>query len=255
LGFQQPIQIQRQQQLEAQLSNMGVTRGSAAWRNASRDLQDQNARENLLAFGAGQQEAALMFGQGNQQFQQGLQGAALNNATQQQAFQQSMQSANFQNMTRQQQLAEALQGRTQGINELNALLSGSQIGMPAGFGGSTQAGRASGVDYMGVANSQYGADANAANIANQAAASNTQAGLGLASTAAMMLMFSDARLKRDVKHLFTLSNGVEICSYRFIGSDNQELGVIAQQVREIMPDAVAVDANGVLKVDYSKVLA
>jgi hypothetical protein len=220
-----------------------------------RNLQDQNARENLLAFGSGQQEAALMFGQGNQQFQQGLQGAALNNATQQQAFQQALQSASFQNTTRQQQIAEALQGRTQGINELNALLSGSQIGMPTGLGGASQAGRASGVDYMGVAQNQYAADANAANIANQAAASNTQAGLGLASTAAMMFMFSDIRLKQDVKYLFTLPNGVQVCSYRFIGNDKYELGVVAQQVQQVMPDAVVVDANGILKVDYNKVLA
>lgn len=248
LGFQQPIQIQRQQQLEAQLSNMGVTRGSAAWRNASRDLQDQNARENLLAFGAGQQEASLA---GNVNAQQ----QTITNATQQQAFQQQMQAQAFQNQVRQQQIAESLMGRTQGINELNALLSGSQIGMPAGFGGASQAGRASGVDYTGVAQNQYGSDLNAANIANQAAASNTQAGLSLAGTAAMMFMFSDARLKQDIKPLFTLPNGVEICSYRFIGSDKYELGVIAQQVQSVMGDAVAADANGVLKVDYNKVLA
>jgi len=249
LGFQQPLQIQRQQQLEAQLSNMGVTRGSAAWRNESRNLQDQNARENLLAFGAGQQEASLA-GNINTQRQ------GVTNATQQQAFQQQMQAQTFQNQTRQQQIAEALMGRTQGINELNALLSGSQIGMPAGMGGASQAGRAAGVDYTGVAQNEYGAAANAANIANQAAASNTQAGLGLAGTAAtMMLMFSDARLKQDVTPLFTLPNGVEICSYRFIGSDKYELGVIAQQVREVMEDAVAADANGILKVDYNKVLA
>lgn len=247
LGFQQPIQIQRQQQLESQLSNMGVTRGSAAWRNEMRNLQDQAARENLLAFGAGQQEASLMFGQG-------LQSTALNSSLQQQAFQQGLQSQSFQNTVRQQQIAEALQGRTQGINEINALLSGSQIGMPSGLGGASQAGRAQGVDYMGVAQNQYAADANAANIANQARASNTQAGLGLASTAALMFMFSDARLKQDIRPLFTLPNGVEICSYRFIGSDKYELGVIAQQVQSIMPEAVAVDANGILKVDYNKVL-
>ncbi|WP_204477578.1 hypothetical protein, partial [Bacteroides mediterraneensis] len=61
LGFQAPLQQQRQQQLETQLSNMGLSRGSEAWRNEMRNLQDQNARDNLQAFGAGQSEAGQLF--------------------------------------------------------------------------------------------------------------------------------------------------------------------------------------------------
>ena len=75
------------------------------------------------------------------------------------------QSANYQNTLRQQQISEAMQQRGFSLNEINALISGQQVGMPSmpGFQG---AGRAAGVDYSGAAQNQYQADQNAANAQN-----------------------------------------------------------------------------------------
>lgn len=256
LGFQQPLQIQRQQQLETQLSNMGLARGGEAWRNEMRGLQDQNARDNLQAFGAGQSESNQMFNQAmqanNQGFNQGYMGAGLNLQGQNQAFNQNLTSQQFNQTLRQQQIAEMLQARSQPLNEMNALLSGQQIGMPQ-MPGSTQVGRAPGVDYSGVANSQYGAALNAANAQNASSASNTNAAL----QAAVMLgtfMFSDMRLKENMARVGELPNGIGVYAYNFKGQEKRELGVLAQEVQGTMPEAVKENENGYLMVDYNMVL-
>ena len=41
-----------------------------------------------------------------------------------------MQAANYANALRQQQIGEAMGRRGQSLNEINALLSGQQVGMP-----------------------------------------------------------------------------------------------------------------------------
>lgn len=270
LGFQAPLQQQRQQQLETQLSNMGLSRGSEAWRNEMRNLQDQNMRDNLQAFGAGQSEAGQLFNQAlqannqslatqNQAFGQSLAGAGLGLQAQNQAFGQNLSAQGFNQTLRQQQIAELLQARTQPLNEMNALLSGQQVGMPQ-IPGAPQAGRAQGVDYMGALQGTYGAQMDAYNAANASSASNTQAGLGAAGLAAQILpklfTFSDARLKENIAQVGELANGIKLYKYNFIGSSSTELGVIAQEVKEVMPDAVAVHpSNGYYMVDYNKVLA
>jgi hypothetical protein len=263
LGFQAPLQQQRQQQLETQLSNMGLTRGSESWRNEIRNLQDQNARDNLQAFGAGQSEAGQLFNQAmqansqglaaqNQNFSQGLAGANFGLQQQNQAFGQDLSAQGFNQQLRQQQIAEMLQARSQPLNELNALLSGQQVGMPQMPGFNT-AGKAQGVDYTGVANNQYGAAQNAANAQNAASASNTQAGISAAMMAAMM--FSDERLKEGIVKVGQLPNGINLYKYNFIGHPLTELGVLAQEVQKIMPEAVKEHENGYLMVNYNMVLA
>ena len=70
-----------------------------------------------------------------------------------------------------------------------------------------------------------------------------------------LFTMSDRRLKLNIKVLFTLPNGVEVCSYRFKDNDVYELGVIAQQVMEVMPEAVRQDEHGIYRVNYNMVLA
>jgi len=262
LGFQQPLQQQRQQQLETQLSNMGLARGSEAWRNEMRGLQDQNARDNLQAFGAGQSESNQMFNQAlqannqglqanNQAFGQGLAGAGFGLQQQNQAFGQNLSAQGFNQSLRQQQIAEMLQARSQPLNEMNALLSGQQIGMPQ-MPGASQVGRAQGVDYSGALQGTYGAQLQNANAENAASASRTNAMMNLGS---MAFMFSDSRLKQDIEKVGELVNGIGVYKYRFVNSPEWELGVIAQDVLEIMPDAVKQDDSGYLMVNYSMVLS
>jgi hypothetical protein len=68
---------------------------------------------------------------------------------------------------RNRQLAEEMQKRGMSLNEINALISGQQVGLP-GMTDFKSAGRSQGTDYTGAANSEYGADANNASINNKA---------------------------------------------------------------------------------------
>ena len=63
---------------------------------------------------------------------------------------------------------------------------------------------------------------------------------------------SDIRLKRDIVELARLDNGLGLYRYRYRWSDETYVGVMAQEVAEIVPDAVLLGADGYLRVDYSR---
>lgn len=65
-------------------------------------------------------------------------------------------------------------------------------------------------------------------------------------------LLSDARLKRDIAQVGRLSNGLRLYRYRYLWSDVEYVGVMAQEVRLLMPDAVVVGADGFLRVDYGR---
>lgn len=71
--------------------------------------------------------------------------------------------------------------------------------------------------------------------------------LGLAMTAASL--FSDARLKTNIKRVGTHPLGVGVYEYDKFGG--RERGVMAQEVEKVMPNAVTTHASGYKKVDYS----
>jgi hypothetical protein len=63
---------------------------------------------------------------------------------------------------------------------------------------------------------------------------------------------SDIRLKRDIIRVARLDNGIRLYRYRYKWSDQVYVGVIAQEVALIVPDAVAYGPDGYLLVDYSR---
>ena len=64
--------------------------------------------------------------------------------------------------------------------------------------------------------------------------------------------YSDKRLKRDVALLARREDGVGIYRYRYLWSDEVYVGVMAQEVAEIYPDAVERDSDGYLRVNYGR---
>ena len=65
---------------------------------------------------------------------------------------------------------------------------------------------------------------------------------------------SDIRLKEDIVPLVRLSNGLELYRFRYKGSDRiAYVGVMAQEVQEIEPNAVWPDHNGYLMVNYDQI--
>ena len=115
---------------------------------------------------------------------------------------------------------------------------------------------------LNAAQQQYSAALDASNAENAGVGGLMSGLFGLGSAAignpaglSGLFKLSDKRLKKDISHVFTLANKIKIYKYRFIGSDRMELGVLAQEVQEVMPGAVTTDSHGFLRVNYDMVLA
>ena len=61
---------------------------------------------------------------------------------------------------------------------------------------------------------------------------------------------SDLRLKHDIALVDRLSNGLGLYRFSYIGEDKAYVGVMAQEVAQIMPDAVVEGDDGYLRVRY-----
>ena len=62
---------------------------------------------------------------------------------------------------------------------------------------------------------------------------------------------SDVRLKHDITPVGELASGLGLYRYRYLWSDTAYVGVMAQEVAAVMPEAVQRGADGYLRVDYS----
>lgn len=262
----QPTHDYQTKQLETKLANQGLRAGSEAYNRAMNQLGNQQSLERFNALDQSGNEAQRLFGMQMQTAQQGfnqnLGAAQFNNQALGQASSQDLarmqaqnqamgqqyglnqQAAQFQNQLRQQAIAEQAQRRGMSLNEMNALLSGQQVGMPQMPSFNT-AQRSETPNLLGAMQMGYDANLNAANAQNAANGQLLSAGTQLGSAA---FMFSDRRLKRNIKRVGTHEIGVGIYEYTMMGIAQR--GVIAQEVQSVRPDLVKRHANGYLMVNY-----
>lgn len=213
----QPQADRQLSQLQTQLANQGIGLGAEAYSNAMQDYQRGQNDFNLAA-----QQAAT--GQEAQQY--GLE---------QSAYQQA--------------LSNALLNRTQGLNEVSALIQGSpaiqtpQVQQTAQY-------QIAPPDIMGANALDYQGRMNAYNqqVGNNNSMMGGLFGLGGALGSAGIMKWSDIRLKRDVERIGTYK-GVGVYRYRYVWSDEPQIGVMAQEIMETKPEAVR-DVHGYLAVDY-----
>lgn len=240
--------------LEQRLADQGIQYGTQAFNAAMDDHGRQANDARMSAVLAGGQEQSRMVGleadraafenaaQG-QNYQQLAGRAAFGNAARSQQFQQNQQQASFQNQARQQALQERYAQRNQPLNEISALMSGSQVQNPnfMNISGPQMAN----TDYAGIVNSGY---------QNQMAqwGANQQMLGGIMGAGANLLMLSDRRAKEDVKKVGKLDNGQPVFSYRYKGGGPIQLGLMAQNVKRSNPDAVETLPGGLMAVDYGK---
>jgi hypothetical protein len=64
---------------------------------------------------------------------------------------------------------------------------------------------------------------------------------------------SDRRFKRNIEHIATRLDGLKVYLFEYIFSPIKHIGFMAQEVRELYPDAVVERDDGVLLVNYGKV--
>src|SRR5450755_4485512 len=63
---------------------------------------------------------------------------------------------------------------------------------------------------------------------------------------------SDVRLKNDITPLMRLDNGIGLYRYRYKWDHQLFVGVMAQEVADIVPTAVLRGQDGYLRVDYEQ---
>lgn len=128
-------------------------------------MSQQEIDKNRNSLQAQAQANQFALGMGGLNLQQAGMDRDYDLRSQQQGYQQQMGSANYQNQLRQQQIQEEMLRRNQSLNELNALLTGSQVSQP-NFQGYNQAGYAGGTDYSGAAQNQYQSTLDSFNAGN-----------------------------------------------------------------------------------------
>jgi hypothetical protein len=150
----------------------------------------------------------------------------------------------------------ALTERNQPLNEIIGLMSGTQVSMPQ-FTTTPNVQGMPTTDNAAIINNNYQQQL-AAWQQNQAAAGGLFGGLGqLASGLGGLGLFgkSDENLKTDIRRIGETANGLGIYSYRFKGSPRTEIGLIAQEVQKVVPDAVMRHpTEGYLMVNYAAAL-
>jgi Chaperone of endosialidase len=202
-------------QLEQQLANRGIAAGTDAY-NQAKQLQAQNQNDRL--------NSAV------------VQGMNTGLAANQQGFQQQAYN------------------QMQPINVINALRTGSQVQNP-NFVNTPQQANTAGPDILGATNAQYQNQLNAYN-AQQAAGGGFLGGLmNLGGTLGSAYIKSDRKLKKDIKRIGTHDLGIGIYTYHYKdGHDlpkELQVGVMADEVETIMPEAVITMADGYKAVNYA----
>jgi hypothetical protein len=272
---------------QQRLANQGIPVGSEAWNNEMRqqgqdfnDLYSQAALKgidvdmaaNEQGFNQAQQNAGLYnsalaqnFGQGlagqqltnsaiGQNFGQGATATGLFNQAQNQQFNQNLQQFGAENAAQQADWQQQLAQYNQPLNQVTALMSGSQIQNPQFQAYTGQNVNAAPV-FQGVqAQGQYAQDT----YGQQMAARNAQMqalGSALGAGASFIPGYgkSDLRLKSNIVRIGAHPWGVGIYEYDIEG--RRERGVIAQEVMAVRPQAVALHPDGYLMVDYGQVMA
>lgn len=160
-----------------------------------------------------------------------------------------------------QAMQEALAHRNQPINELTALLSGSQVTNPNFI--PTNMPTIPTTDVAGLINQDY-QNRLAQWQAEQAASGGLLSGLGslagsLISIAkpASVIGLSDDDAKKDKERLGDIEKGMGLWEFRYKGeprSKPKHLGLMASEVEKVKPSAVKKGKDGKRRVDYGKAL-
>lgn len=236
-----PQQESQRGSLEMKMRSQGLKPGDAAWQsqmqNQGQQFNDQNNQALWSANQAGMAESSQMYNQMMGQQQNRYNQAIGANS---QNFNQAMTQSKYANQIRQQQITEAMQLRGFELNEINALLSGQQVGMPQ-MPSFSQTEAAQPADIIGAGI----AEANA-----NAAANPTQALIGAGATlGAANIQYSDRRLKYNIKRIGT-NKGYSWYSYNLKYDGSAHEGVMADEI----PKKYTVDFGGFKAVNYGALL-
>jgi hypothetical protein len=147
----------------------------------------------------------------------------------------------------QQAFQQQAYNQMQPINVINALRTGSQVQNP-NYVSVPQQANVAGPDILGATNALYTNQVNATNAAN-AASGNFMGGL-MDLGGAAITKYSDRRLKTNIEKIGKMANGLALYAYDYIWGEH-DIGVMADEVEKVMPEAVITMPNGFKAVNYS----
>jgi len=145
-------------------------------------------------------------------------------------------------------IAELLAQRQTPLNEINALMSGSQVTNPFAIPGAAQNAniQAAPIYNAALQKGQYETDVYNQQQANSNSMMSGLFGLGAAGLKA----WSDARLKSKIRRIGTHPIGVGVYKYEIFGEP--DIGVMAQELLTVKPEAVSIHPSGFYQVDYGR---
>lgn len=133
------------------------------------------------------------------------------------------------------------------LNEILALSGQGGVQTPSFT--NTPTAQMAGTDVAGITQNAYG---------QQMAAHNSNQGLlgGLFSAGASLVpLLSDRRMKTDIRPVGKLDNGLTVFVYRYIDGGPYQLGLMADDVKELHPSAVERGSDGFDRVRYLEAVA
>jgi hypothetical protein len=223
-----PFWEQQQGDMESQLASQGLTPGTEAYNRAYSNMN--NSRTD--AYGQAGMDSVIHGGSEAQRMQN-----------------MDINSAGFNNTLRQSQIAEESGKRRNTLNEMNALLTGQQVSTPQ-MPGFVSAGKAAATDYTGAAEAQGNYNLDQFSI-EQGGLNSTMGGIAsLAGSAA--LMFSDRRLKTNIRRVGVLASGLAVYTYTYLWGV-ASVGVMADEAELLFPDSVLTHPSGFRMVNYGEI--
>jgi hypothetical protein len=248
----------------AQQQAYNQSQGAAQFQNAAQaqqygqNLSDMQAQNTAVGqrFGMDTSNQASLNNAQLQQYNASLANANLNNQALSQLYNQQLQSGQMNNAASNQQLAQNQAIQQNPLNILQALRTGAQLNtanLPAvGVSQPGQLANWQGADMLGAANAtnQYNQG-----LYNAQAAANAQmisAGIGAAGAlgGAGIKAASDRRLKKNIKRIGTHVLGIGLYTWDYLWGE-PFAGVMADEVEQVMPEAIVMHPSGFKMVNYS----
>jgi len=276
--------------LQQQLADQGIRYGSQAYSNAMLNYQQQanDARWGAISQ-AGQEQQRMQQQAGalaafqnqaqQQQYEENLGRGTFANQAQAQATQQNAALASFYNQgllqqqqqqmnqfnaansARNQYMQEQFALRNQPINEITALLGGSQVSMPNFINAQTS--QIPTTDMASILNNNFNQQMSVYNAQNTQYNNILGGILGLGGNVAKAAALSDRRMKENITKIGTVLAAPEggegkelpLYQYNYKGEPAQtHVGPMAQDVEQVDPDAVLKDRKGIRYIKPAQVM-
>ena len=249
----------------AQQQAYNQSQGAAQFQNAAQaqqygqNLSDMQAQNTAVGqrFGMDTSNQASLNNAQLQQYNASLANANLNNQALSQLYNQQLQSGQMNNAASNQQLAQNQAIQQNPLNILQALRTGAQLNtanLPAvGVSQPGQLANWQGADMLGAATAQGQYDQSVYNAQAAANAQMMSAGIGAAGAlggAGIKAAASDRRLKKNIKRIGTHVLGIGLYTWDYLWGQ-PFAGVMADEVEQVMPEAIVMHPSGFKMVNYS----